>query len=369
MKVGVALFSLVLAAPLIGCEEDAPPPLVRPVVTTKVQAIATETFGPFAGTVQPRYESQLGFQLAGRMVARDVYIGDSVRKGQRLAALDPTVTQFALLQAKADVADAKAQVENTEGIEQRQKTLASGGVTSQATLDNANAGLATAKARLDQAQAGLRKAQDQLGYTELRATFDAVIGSWQTEVGQYVDVGKTVVTLARPDVREVVVDIPDDLVGRLAPASIFDVTLQAAPSVTAKATVRELGPMADDSTRSHRVRMTLVDPSPAFRLGTTVSIVRETAAAPYMPVPADAVIEANGKPYVWLLAEDGHSVHRRNVIVSTTKDGVAHVAEGLKPDDEVVTVGVHSLSEGQAVAGSLAGLETGATSTELGARR
>ena len=298
---GCALAGCALALAGCGGDEDLPAPL-RPVLTTTVESVATETFGPFASTVEARYQTQLGFQLAGRMVARDVFVGDAVRKGQRLAAIDPVVSQFALLRAKADVADARAQLANATGIEARQRTLSEGGNVSRATLDGAVAGRDTAKARLDQAQAALRMAEDQIGYTELHANFDGVVTAWTAEVGQYVDNGRAVVTLARPDVREAVVDIPDDLIGRVAPGMTFLARLQAAPDTTAHAVVREIGPLADEATRTHRVRLTLADASPAFRLGTTLSLSRETPVAPHMVVPTGALLEDGGRTFVWVLA-------------------------------------------------------------------
>ena len=347
---------VLLALPLLcgGCgREEVPPAPLRPVLTTRVEPITLDVFGPFASTVEARYQTQLGFQLAGRMVARDVFVGDTVHKGQRLAALDPTVPQFALLRAKADVTNAVAQLNNAEGIEARQRTLAAGGNTPQATLDNAVAGRDTAKAQLDQAQAALRVAEDQMGYTELHANFDGVVTAWTAEVGQYVDNGQAVVTVARPDVREAVVDIPDELFGRVAPGMTFTVRLQAAPEQTARALVREIGPLADEVTRSHRVRLTLQDAAPAFRLGTTISVSREKEVAPYMKIPATAVLDQDGKTFVWILSKGGNHVTRSEVVVAGVADDRALIKGGLRPGDQVVTVGVHSLSDGQAVAGEL----------------
>ena len=113
----------VAAAALAGCKEEAQPPLPpRPVLTMRIQPRTSETFGPFASTVEARYQARLGFQMAGRMVARDVYVGDRVTAGQRLAALDPTIVPFNLTRAKADVADAEAQLVNTQGGAQRAQT-------------------------------------------------------------------------------------------------------------------------------------------------------------------------------------------------------------------------------------------------------
>ncbi len=263
---------------LSGCKEqkaEAPPP-VRPVLTTTVALEEARTFGPFAGTVQPRYESQLGFRIGGRIVARDVFVGDQVAKGTRLAALDPTVQQFALVRARADVADAQAQVKNASAAEGRQRILfENNSAVTQAQLDGAVANRDTADARLAQAKAALQKATDELGYATLTAGFDGVVTAWSAEVGQVVPPGQVVVTMARPDVREAVVDIPDDLIGELPKDIEFTVRLQEVPEVTARARVREIGPLAEASTRTRRVRMSLIDPPDGFRLGNTVTVAFE----------------------------------------------------------------------------------------------
>jgi RND family efflux transporter MFP subunit len=339
---------------LAACKEEAPaPPPVRPVLTMTVMPVTMEMFGPFASVVEARYQTQLGFQLSGRMVARDVYVGDVVRKGRRLAALDPTVTQFALNRAKADVADAKAQLVNAKGIEQRQRALAAGGNASQATLDNAVAGLATANARVDQTQAALRMAEDQMGYTELRANFDGVITAWTAEVGQYVTNGQAVVTVARPDVREAVVDIADDMMINVRPGMVFTVRLLVAPNITTKAVVREIGPLADAATRSHRVRLTLQDAMDAFRIGTTITVAVERPVAPRLFVPSTAVVTKGDARFVWCLTTDGRRVTRRQVTVTAMAGDKLLIGTGLAPGDRVVTVGVNSLEEGQQVAGTV----------------
>ena len=108
---------LLIGLNLAGCNSDTPLPVSsRPVLTTTVALISTQTFGPFLGTVEPRYQTQLGFQTSGRMIERDVNVGDLVRKGQRLAALGATIAQFGLGRAEADVNDALAQFAYAQGI-------------------------------------------------------------------------------------------------------------------------------------------------------------------------------------------------------------------------------------------------------------
>lgn len=349
--------TLLAVLAVAGCQSEtaeAPPP-VRPVLTTRVEVSTAETFGPFAGTVEPRYQTQAGFRVPGRMVARDVYVGDLVPKGARLAALDPTVLQFAVTRARADVTDAEAQLANVSAVETRQRTLFEGGNVTQAALDSAVASRDTAAARLAQAKAALQKATDEFGYATLKADVDGVVTAWNAEIGQVVSAGQAVVTLARPDIREAVVDIPDGLMTGIRPGTEFTVTLQAVPTITAKGRVREIGPLADSATRTRRVRMTLVDPPEAFRLGTTVTVALERPTPPRITLPATALLRAENRTSVWVVAPDGKSVSRRDVVLAPTGDtpnhheGAVTLSDGLKAGETVVVAGAHSLTDGQAV--------------------
>ncbi len=329
-------------------EENHAPP-VRPVLYTVAKVTDSEMFGPFAGTVEPRYQSQLGFQIGGRVVARDVTIGDVVKKGQRLAALDPTVTRFSLTRAEADVADAKAQAENATATELRMRKLMTNDTVTQAQLDSAVANRDTAQARLAQAQSNLQKAQDQFGWTELKADFDGVVTQRLAEVGQVLSAGQAVVTVARPEVREAVVDIPEDLVGAMPRDGTFSVALQSAPEITATGKVREIAPFADQSTRTRRVRMTLIDPPSAFRLGATITVSLARVIAPRVELPSTALFAGDGKSFVWIVTGDGTKVERRQVVVSERAADRVSVSSGLKAGDRVVVAGIGSLREGQAV--------------------
>lgn len=357
MKTRAYLALGLVTAALAGCnghgEEGGEAAAVRPVLTQVVAPKDSITFGPFAGTIEPRYQAQLGFQIPGRMVARDVTVGDLVTRGQRLAALDTIVTRFDLTRAEADLADAKAQAENAEAAESRTRRLMSGNAVSQATLDQAVAKRETARARVDQAMASLQKARDQMGYTELKAEFDGVVTQRLAEVGQVLSAGQGVVTVARPDVREAVVDIPEAHAGALPADGVFTVALQSAPELTARGRVREIAPLAESGTRSKRIRITLDDPGPAFRLGATINVSLMRKVPPTVRLPASALLEDGARRSVWVVSPDGKSVSRRDVTVAAARDnaddGRVAVVDGLKAGERVVVAGVHVLKEGQAV--------------------
>src|SRR5258708_28903719 len=107
---------------LAACRDDgqeATP--VRPVLSVAAIVRTTDTLGPFAGTIEPRYKADLGFRIFGRMVARFVDVGATVTKDQELAALDPAVQTLAERSAEATVANAHAHFVNARAEETRQR--------------------------------------------------------------------------------------------------------------------------------------------------------------------------------------------------------------------------------------------------------
>ncbi|RUW47156.1 biotin/lipoyl-binding protein, partial [Mesorhizobium sp. M1A.F.Ca.ET.072.01.1.1] len=94
--------SLVLLAALAACSrsEEKAPEVIRPVLSMVVEPKTVETFG-FAGSIEPQYSADLAFRLLGRVVSRDVKVGDIVSKGTTIAALDPTALEFAVQASKA----------------------------------------------------------------------------------------------------------------------------------------------------------------------------------------------------------------------------------------------------------------------------
>ena len=344
----VLLAALVLAACDRKSGDEAPPP-VRPALSLVVGPPARIAARSLTGTVEPRYQSQLGFQATGRMTSRDVNVGDRVARGQRLATLDPTVPRLAVQSAKADLANAQAALVNAEAGNRRQQELIKTDSVSQAQVDSAQAARDTAAARVRQAEASLQKAQEQLGYTVLTCGYDGVVAAWSAEVGQVVTSGQTVVTVARPDARDGVFDVPDDLVERFAPGARFAVALLADPSVTASATAREVSPMSDSATRTRRVRLTLEGTGEAFRLGTIVTTaVAGTPAPSVVTVPETAVLDRDGRSFVWIIGPEGR-LAARPVALGPARDGAVPVLSGLAEGDRVLTAGVHSVTDGQAV--------------------
>ena len=78
----------VLALAMAGCKQEAKAPEpVRPVLSTVLRPAASGS-AVAVGTVQPRYETNLGFRVLGRLIARPVNVGDLVAEGQIIAAIE-----------------------------------------------------------------------------------------------------------------------------------------------------------------------------------------------------------------------------------------------------------------------------------------
>jgi len=284
------------------------------------------------------------------MVSRDVNVGESVQKGRRLAALEPTPFELALQTARAEVSNATAQLENAVGTESRQRTLLEQKVIAEAQFELAQRARVAASAALARARANLTKAEQQLSYTLLRADFDGVVTAVEAEVGQVVQPGQTVVTLARPDIREAVIDIPEDVNGAIEPGVRFEVALQLKSSVKASGVVREIAPQADPATRSRRVRITLEEPPASFRLGTTVTATMPSVSSnAQFELPVSAILERAGETLIWVVDPVTKTVSLRQVTLAARGDGSVLVIAGLASGMRVVTAGVNSLTPGQAV--------------------
>lgn len=335
---------------LVACsKEEAAPEPVRPVLSIKVEALGEQNLGRFAGSIQARYESNVGFRVPGRIASRSVDVGAEVEKGALLASLDPTDQKNQLRSAEGDLASIRANLINAQATARRQQSLFDQGVGSQAQLDAAQTDLKTTQASLDQAQAAVNQAKDQLNYVELRADHKAVVTAWMAEAGQVVTAGQQVVTLAQPDIKEAVIDLPDTLVDQLPQDVVFQVALQLTPEINTTAIVREIEPQAESATRTRRARLTLSETPTAFRLGSAISVTLSSAITPQIELPLSALQEVDGKPRIWIVDTQSQTVSPRDVSIVSRTDTTVVVASGVKSGERIVSAGVNSLKPGQKV--------------------
>lgn len=342
----VGLLALSLLA---GCSEKAATPEpVRPVLSIIVSPLHSSN-ASIVGTVQPRYSTDYAFRMLGRLINRPINIGDVVEKGQLLAAVDATTAELAVRSLQGALTTAQGQSANAAGTVGRQRALIETGAIATATLDTAEQGDASARAGVIRAQADLTKAREQLSYTKLSTDYAGVVTAVGAQVGQVVSPGQMVVTVARPDVREAVIDVTTELANGLLIGTPVTVTLQVDPTIRAEGKVREIGPESDAVTRLRRVRVTLDAPPELFRLGSTVTALLPGKARTGFQLPATAILSLDGKSWVWIFDPATRSVTKREVRLVDNKDGSVDVTAGIEAGVRVVTAGVHHLKDGQKV--------------------
>jgi RND family efflux transporter MFP subunit len=345
----VRLLPLLALASLSACgkkQEAEPPP--RPAMTMVVEPSPSWDTA-LSGTVQPQVQSPLGFRVLGQIIARPVNVGDRVRAGQMLAALDPLSLELAARSAAATLASARAQYDNAAGVEARQAELLARKTAAQATFDTAEQARAAAQASMAQAEAALAKAKEQLSYAVLKADYDGVVTATSAEVGQTVSPGQAVVTLAEPTRRDAVIDAPDGFAEVLSVGQRFAVTMQLDPSRQVSGEVREIAPQSDAATRMRRIKIGLDKPPEAFRLGATISARLDASAGAAIRLPETALLQEGETTQVFVVDPKTLAVSLRKIEVAPDRDGRWIVRAGLEAGERVVTAGVHRLQAGQVV--------------------
>lgn len=320
---------------------------VRPVLSTVVEPMQSgNTIA--VGSVEPQFKTDLGFRVLGRLIARPVNVGDLVEEGQTVAAIDPTALELAVHSATGELAKKHAHFTNASATEERKRTLIATEATTKAVLESAEQERASAQAKVASAQAKLTKAREELGYAQLKPDFAGVVTAVGAQVGQVVSPGQSVVTIARPDIREAVVDIGADFPVPLRIGLPFTVSLQLDPTIHVEGQVREIAPQADSVTRTRRVRITLNNPPETFRLGTTVTATVNGGQYSILRVPASAILTKDGETFIWIVAPSASTVSLHKIEIAPDEEGI-RVTGGLSAGARVVTAGIHSLKEGQQV--------------------
>jgi len=343
---------LALLVPLAGCgDHGANGPEVKSVRTVTVDPKPLEDDRRAVGEVKPRYESELAFLVSGKVIQRTIDIGAAVRKGDILARLDDTDYRNRLKQAEADYIAAEAVLVEAKAAEERQRKLLDSGITTRAIYDTALKNLRSAQAKLDQAGSAENLAKDQLAYAELHAEFDGVVTAVGVEAGQVVSSGRMVVRVARSEDKDAVFSLAEsafDVKKPNTPPEIA-VLLLSNPGVTADGVVREISPIADPTTRTFQVKVTLNNPPEQMRFGGSVVGRVKTSSRPVVVLPGSALFDKGGQPAVWVVDAARSVVGLKPITVARYETDRVVVSEGLAKGDVVVTAGVNRLRENQKV--------------------
>lgn len=350
------LLTAVAAASLLmtGCSEPPQAPVVvKPVFVTTVAPTATAHSRTFTSVVRARVESDVAFRTGGKVIERFVELGDRVKAGQVLARLDPADYELAVKAAADQVQAASVDAQQAASDEARLRRLLVDGSVGEADHERQKARADAAAARLNQARRQLELTRNREGYTALIAPYAGIVTGVRFERGQVVPEGQPVVSLAREGDQEVVVDLPEDWVGR-ARTLTASASPWADPDVRLRLTLRELSPQASAQGRTYRARFAATTESraqvSALPLGSTVQL---TLASPQagpaaFSLPVSALVKGSGPEGVWTLNAQGSGLVFTPVKVVTIDDATVRVT-GLNAGSRVVSVGAQNLDAGMPV--------------------
>jgi len=346
------VFLLLSMLVLAGCSPPAPPP--QPLRSVRTQAVVRSPAASsheFAAEIRARHETRLGFRVAGKVTARHIELGQPVKAGQLLAELDPQDLRLAAEAAQAAVLSAQVSAEQSASDFERFRHLRAQGFISEAELQRRESVLRSAQALLAQARAQAGVQVNQSGYSRLLAPADGVVTDVLAERASVVQAGQPVLTLAMSGPRDAVFHVPEDRVeavrALLGRKGAIEVRLWGQQAALA-ATVREVAAATDAATRTFQVKAGLE--GGGVELGRTAVVAMpgvNTDSRVHLPLPA--LFTQAGRTLVWVLDAGSMTVRAQAVEVAGADGNQALLLSGLEDGAEVVTAGVHVLSEGQKV--------------------
>jgi RND family efflux transporter MFP subunit len=345
---------------------------VAPASASQAGAVLQAT-----GYVTARRQATVSAQITGTLTDVLIEEGDRVKKGQVLARLEDNALRASLQSAQANAAAAHASVAQAEAqLDQalrdatRQEALVGRGLVSKQLAEQARTQANTNRAQLNTARRQAQAADSQVGvsqvnldYTVVRAPFDGVITDKAAQVGEIVSPlsaggGFTrtgVGTIVDMDSLEIDVDVNEAYIGRVQPAMAAEAVLDAYPDWRIPAHVIAIVPAADRGKATVKVRVALESKDARIvpDMGVRVSFLERreqanTAAPKGVMVPANAIVQRDGKDVAFTIADDKARRHD----VTAAKDAVNDlrlVTAGLAAGDTVITTPPDTVTDGTAV--------------------
>jgi len=211
-----------------------------------------------SGSLQAVVTVEVGSQVSGRIQELFADFNSPVKKGQRIAKIDPSLFGAAVVQAEANVMAARANVtrltitaEDSERQAKRASEVYELRLISETERDNAVATARSARAAVDQAQAqlaqsraSLEQAETNLRYTDILSPTDGVVISRAVNVGQTVaaSLSAPVIFTIAQDLRkmEVHTNVAESDIGRLKPGMRVSFTVDAYPGEPFRGSIRDI---------------------------------------------------------------------------------------------------------------------------------
>ncbi len=272
-------------------------------------------------------------EVAGRIDAVLVDVGDSVTKGQPLAKIDRSTWKVRLEQAEAELGSAVANLALAEKELRRKRDLLSDKTISQAAFDKVQAQYDLAVAAVKKAQAANDLATRNWERSLVRAPSAGKVARRDVSPGEWTDLGEPIVELSTGQDLKVSARVPERFVSTFKGIQSFTFTVgEEGPRLTAR--IFSIEPVVEGSSRSFEITGRTKNPGGKYRPGMFAKVRLEAPTVQRsLWLPRTAVI-ASDMPEI-MLVEDGKTVVRK-VQTGRRQHGKVEIISGLRPDEQVI---------------------------------
>ncbi len=354
---------LVILVALQGCGKDetaATREVIRPVRAVKVGDATQLTQRSFPGRAKATQELELSFRVSGPLITRPVNVGDEVKQGDVVARIDPRDYEVKVANVEGQLEEAQAASRRAESEYERELRILQRdpGATSETAVERKREERDRSKANVKSLEASLDAAKDQLDYTYLKAPFNGTVVATYVENFEDVRPKQPVLRLVDTSRIEMIVNIPENLISLSPYVKEVDVSFDAFPGREIRATIKEIGTEASQTTRTYPVTLIMDQPEDIKILpGMAGKTLRAEIDTPEgilqtgLKIPITATFSQGeiDKTYVWVIDEQAKTVSRREIKTAELTDQGIKVVEGLKSGEWIATAGVNYLREGQQV--------------------
>jgi multidrug efflux system membrane fusion protein len=308
------------------------------------------------GTVQAFYTVTVTARVDGELIKVAFTEGQTVRKGDLLAQIDPRPIQAALDQAVATKTKDAAQLANAKRDLERYTLLQPEDLASKQTVDTQRATVDQLAAQIKIDEAVIDNARTQLDYTRITSPIDGRTGIRLIDPGNIVHAaditGIVVVTQVQPI--SVIFTLPEEAlgaVGRALAAGTVKVTTvtRDGGEVLDEGTLTLVDNQIDQSTGTLKLKATFDNARNTLWPGQYVNarvLVRTERNA--LTIPDAAVQLGPDGPFTYVVKSDS-TVEVRPLKIGDASDGMTIVTRGLALGEHVVTSNQYRLQPGALV--------------------
>lgn len=353
----IAVSATLLAACGKGQEQQhAPPPPEVTVQTVEKNPVPLDLTYT-ARTVGSR-EVEVRARVGGILIKRRYEEGGAVKQGQPMFLIDPEPVRARLASARADVAVAKARLEEARRQHDRVLPLFEKNAVSQSRRDEVVSAFEVAQASLAAAQSAQRMAELDLEYTDVRAPISGLTSREVMSEGSLVSTEQSsslLTKIVQIDPLYIEFSVPEAeasiIRGSLAPANhvappTVRLVLESGQEFPDSAKVTFVDNAVDVNSGTVRVRAVLKNPEAQLIPGQFIRArVEGVQLSNVVAVPRKAVMSSAQGQFIWLVNGE-QKVELRPVRVGRSFGNDIIVTEGLAPGDRYIVEGVLKVQPG-----------------------